>query len=76
MNTFGARSWVAFCICFLGVTLGLYWTLVHGCDWKTYAVYVVGVFGLSVIVTGRSIIEDLADVAKAWRGKGEKDGPC
>ena len=73
MNTFGTRSWVAFLICFAGISVGLYWVTNHGCDFKVFAVYVVGVFGLSVIVTGRSILEDVADIAKAWKGGGKTD---
>lgn len=68
VQTFGARSWVAFLLCLIGMMVGLHWVVTHGCDWKLLAVHVFGLFGIQFIITGRSVLDDVADIARAWRG--------
>jgi hypothetical protein len=77
VNTFGTRSWIAFILTFSGEVAGLYWMVSKGAspDWRLFAVYSATLCMIQVIITGRSILEDVKDVVQAWKGTGGSRGP-
>jgi len=67
-HLFKTRSWIAFVSVFLALYAGYIQTLKYNCDWKVYGVFALGMLLAQVILTGRSVLADVVDGVKAWKG--------